>query len=151
MPCIEYLYMDLLLCSTGRVHFSEFPVQAEFPLLSRLNDAYSEVPAFLKALPENQPDAPLWTNGEVCHVSTNIQTLMHGDSTTLGRRRRLKQEGGGGTALWRRRLKQETERRRRRRHRKVKCVFYSFQFIYILLKSVGTATCKANYNLYFFF
>ncbi|KAL9241848.1 hypothetical protein vseg_015910 [Gypsophila vaccaria] len=31
---------------------------SDFPLLKRLNDAYSEVPAFQNALPENQPDAP---------------------------------------------------------------------------------------------
>ncbi|CAO2828635.1 unnamed protein product [Amaranthus hypochondriacus] len=30
---------------------------AEFPLLKRLNDAYSEVPAFQNAVPEKQPDA----------------------------------------------------------------------------------------------
>ncbi|KAK8618987.1 hypothetical protein V6N13_132957 [Hibiscus sabdariffa] len=31
---------------------------AKFPLLTRLNDAYSELPEFQKATPENQPDAP---------------------------------------------------------------------------------------------
>ncbi|CAK7357243.1 unnamed protein product [Dovyalis caffra] len=30
----------------------------QFPLLSRLHDAYSELPAFQNARPENQPDAP---------------------------------------------------------------------------------------------
>uniref|UniRef100_A0A803PIR7 glutathione transferase n=2 Tax=Cannabis sativa TaxID=3483 RepID=A0A803PIR7_CANSA len=29
-----------------------------FPLLSRLNEAYSELPAFQNAMPENQPDNP---------------------------------------------------------------------------------------------
>ncbi|KAL9229355.1 hypothetical protein vseg_004832 [Gypsophila vaccaria] len=31
---------------------------ADFPLLKRLNDAYSEIPAFQNAMPEKQPDAP---------------------------------------------------------------------------------------------
>ncbi|XP_039033657.1 glutathione S-transferase zeta class-like [Hibiscus syriacus] len=31
---------------------------AKFPLLTRLNEAYSELPEFQKAIPENQPDAP---------------------------------------------------------------------------------------------
>ncbi|XP_057501449.1 glutathione S-transferase zeta class-like [Actinidia eriantha] len=30
----------------------------QFPLLSRLNEAYNELPAFLDAVPEKQPDAP---------------------------------------------------------------------------------------------
>lgn len=30
----------------------------EFPLLKRLNDAYSDIPAFQNAVPEKQPDAP---------------------------------------------------------------------------------------------
>ncbi|GKV49306.1 hypothetical protein SLEP1_g56062 [Rubroshorea leprosula] len=30
----------------------------QFPLLSRLNDAYSELPPFQDAMPEKQPDAP---------------------------------------------------------------------------------------------
>ncbi|KAJ6711183.1 MALEYLACETOACETATE ISOMERASE [Salix purpurea] len=30
----------------------------QFPLLSRLHEAYSELPAFQNAMPENQPDAP---------------------------------------------------------------------------------------------
>ncbi|XP_057543586.1 glutathione S-transferase 2-like isoform X1 [Amaranthus tricolor] len=34
---------------------------AEFPLLKRLNDAYSEVPAFQNAVPEKQPD-PMTTS-----------------------------------------------------------------------------------------
>ncbi|KAK2993633.1 hypothetical protein RJ640_019273 [Escallonia rubra] len=31
----------------------------EFPLLSRLNEAYQELPAFQDAMPEKQPDTPL--------------------------------------------------------------------------------------------
>uniref|UniRef100_A0A7C8Z852 glutathione transferase n=1 Tax=Opuntia streptacantha TaxID=393608 RepID=A0A7C8Z852_OPUST len=31
---------------------------AEFPLLKRLDDAYSDIPAFMNAVPEKQPDAP---------------------------------------------------------------------------------------------
>ncbi|KAK3031337.1 hypothetical protein RJ639_035243 [Escallonia herrerae] len=31
----------------------------EFPLLSKLNEAYQELPAFQDAMPEKQPDAPL--------------------------------------------------------------------------------------------
>lgn len=31
-------------------------LQTEFPLLLRLNDAYSELPAFQAAMPERQPD-----------------------------------------------------------------------------------------------
>ncbi|GKV31576.1 hypothetical protein SLEP1_g40254 [Rubroshorea leprosula] len=30
----------------------------QFPLFSRLNDAYSELPPFQDAMPEKQPDAP---------------------------------------------------------------------------------------------
>lgn len=30
----------------------------EFPILSRLNEAYSQLPAFQNAMPEKQPDAP---------------------------------------------------------------------------------------------
>ncbi|GKV31579.1 hypothetical protein SLEP1_g40257 [Rubroshorea leprosula] len=30
----------------------------QFPLLSRLNDAYVELPPFQDAMPEKQPDAP---------------------------------------------------------------------------------------------
>ncbi|OAY46654.1 glutathione S-transferase zeta class isoform X3 [Manihot esculenta] len=30
----------------------------QFPLLSRLHEAYNELPAFQNAMPENQPDAP---------------------------------------------------------------------------------------------
>ncbi|KAL8167209.1 hypothetical protein V2J09_008708 [Rumex salicifolius] len=30
----------------------------EYPLLKRLNDAYNETPAFIDAMPDNQPDAP---------------------------------------------------------------------------------------------
>lgn len=33
-------------------------LQNEFPLLSRIYDAYSEVPAFLDASPQRQPDTP---------------------------------------------------------------------------------------------
>ncbi|CAL5401904.1 unnamed protein product [Camellia sinensis] len=31
----------------------------QYPILSRLNDAYNELPAFQDAMPENQPDAPV--------------------------------------------------------------------------------------------
>ncbi|GKV50487.1 hypothetical protein SLEP1_g57189, partial [Rubroshorea leprosula] len=33
-------------------------LQFQFPLFSRLNDAYSELPPFQDAMPEKQPDAP---------------------------------------------------------------------------------------------
>uniref|UniRef100_A0A453LC25 GST C-terminal domain-containing protein n=1 Tax=Aegilops tauschii subsp. strangulata TaxID=200361 RepID=A0A453LC25_AEGTS len=32
--------------------------QTKYPILSRLHDAYMEIPAFQAALPQNQPDAP---------------------------------------------------------------------------------------------
>lgn len=32
--------------------------QAEFPILSRLHEAYNDLQAFQDAAPENQPDAP---------------------------------------------------------------------------------------------
>ncbi|KAK7817707.1 glutathione s-transferase zeta class, partial [Quercus suber] len=31
----------------------------QFPVLSRLNEAYNEIPAFQDAMPEKQPDTPL--------------------------------------------------------------------------------------------
>ena len=36
-----------------------FSMQTQFPVLSRLNEAYNEMPAFQDAMPEKQPDTPL--------------------------------------------------------------------------------------------
>ena len=36
-----------------------FSMQTQFPVLSRLNGAYNEIPAFQDAMPEKQPDTPL--------------------------------------------------------------------------------------------
>ncbi|BBG96270.1 glutathione S-transferase zeta 1 [Prunus dulcis] len=43
-----------LYAAIGRFHVD----MAQFPLLARLHEAYSKIPEFLDALPENQPDAP---------------------------------------------------------------------------------------------
>lgn len=54
----EIALADLFLApqigSTKRFNIN----MAEFPLLKRLNDAYSDVPAFRNAEPQKQPDAP---------------------------------------------------------------------------------------------
>ena len=42
--------------STDKIFFS---MQIQFPVLSRLNEAYNEMPAFQDAMPEKQPDTPL--------------------------------------------------------------------------------------------
>lgn len=31
---------------------------ASFPIITRINDAFSQLPEFIAALPENQPDSP---------------------------------------------------------------------------------------------
>lgn len=33
-------------------------LQTPYPLLSRLNEAYNQLPAFVDSAPENQPDTP---------------------------------------------------------------------------------------------
>ncbi|ONI36506.1 hypothetical protein PRUPE_1G587700 [Prunus persica] len=43
-----------LYAAIGRFHVD----MTQFPLLARLHEAYSKIPEFLDALPENQPDAP---------------------------------------------------------------------------------------------
>ncbi|XVE89256.1 hypothetical protein DITRI_Ditri19aG0188700 [Diplodiscus trichospermus] len=48
----------LLKGHAGRYATGDEVFMAKFPLLSRLNEAYSELPQFQNAMPENQPDAP---------------------------------------------------------------------------------------------
>ncbi|KAF8405801.1 hypothetical protein HHK36_007878 [Tetracentron sinense] len=49
---------DLFLAPQLYAAFTRFKLDmTQFPLLSRLNDAYNELPAFQAAKPENQPDA----------------------------------------------------------------------------------------------
>ncbi|XP_021824476.1 glutathione S-transferase zeta class-like [Prunus avium] len=43
-----------LYAAIGRFHVD----MTQFPLLARLHEAYSKIPEFRDALPENQPDAP---------------------------------------------------------------------------------------------
>ncbi|XVE89255.1 hypothetical protein DITRI_Ditri19aG0188700 [Diplodiscus trichospermus] len=55
----EVFMADLFLAPQIYVGIKRFDVDmAKFPLLSRLNEAYSELPQFQNAMPENQPDAP---------------------------------------------------------------------------------------------
>ncbi|WRX11852.1 Glutathione S-transferase [Theobroma cacao] len=50
---------DLFLAPQVHAGIKRFNVDmAKFPLLSRLNEAYSELPHFQNAMPENQPDSP---------------------------------------------------------------------------------------------
>ncbi|PPD84594.1 hypothetical protein GOBAR_DD18462 [Gossypium barbadense] len=55
----EVSMADLFLAPQILAGIERFNVDmAKFPLLSRLNEAYSELPEFQNAKPENQPDAP---------------------------------------------------------------------------------------------
>ncbi|KNA16848.1 hypothetical protein SOVF_085240 [Spinacia oleracea] len=55
----EVALADLFLAPQIAGAMKRFNIDmAEFPLLKRLNNAYSEQPAFQSALPEKQPDAP---------------------------------------------------------------------------------------------
>ncbi|KAK3136347.1 hypothetical protein QOZ80_5BG0432300 [Eleusine coracana subsp. coracana] len=50
---------DVFLEPQIHAAISRFQVDmSKYPILSRLHDAYMEIPAFLAALPKNQPDAP---------------------------------------------------------------------------------------------
>ncbi|KAA8536662.1 hypothetical protein F0562_029140 [Nyssa sinensis] len=56
----EVFLADLFLAPQIHGAIKRFNVDmAQFPLLSRLNEAYNELPAFLDAMPEKQPDAPV--------------------------------------------------------------------------------------------
>ncbi|KAK7263751.1 hypothetical protein RJT34_31348 [Clitoria ternatea] len=49
---------DVFLAPQLHAAINRFNVDMkEFPILSRLHEAYNEIPSFWKALPENQPDA----------------------------------------------------------------------------------------------
>ncbi|OAY46653.1 hypothetical protein MANES_06G016600v8 [Manihot esculenta] len=48
----------LLKDHAGRYATGDEVFLTQFPLLSRLHEAYNELPAFQNAMPENQPDAP---------------------------------------------------------------------------------------------
>ncbi|GMY24393.1 glutathione S-transferase zeta class-like [Fagus crenata] len=51
---------DLFLAPQIYAAFTRFNVdKTQFPILSRLHEAYNEIPAFQDAMPEKQPDAPL--------------------------------------------------------------------------------------------
>ncbi|KAM4134004.1 hypothetical protein ACJW30_01G375300 [Castanea mollissima] len=51
---------DLFLAPQIHAAIKRFNVDmTQFPLLSRLNEAYNEIPAFQDAMPEKQPDTPL--------------------------------------------------------------------------------------------
>nr|AAO61856.1 glutathione S-transferase Z1 [Malva pusilla] len=55
----EVSMADLFLAPQIHGGIQRFNVDmAKFPLLSRLNEAYNELPEFQNAMPENQPDAP---------------------------------------------------------------------------------------------
>ncbi|EOY19388.1 PREDICTED: glutathione S-transferase zeta class isoform X2 [Theobroma cacao] len=55
----EVFMADLFLAPQVHAGIKRFNVDmAKFPLLSRLNEAYSELPHFQNAMPENQPDSP---------------------------------------------------------------------------------------------
>ncbi|GKV50489.1 hypothetical protein SLEP1_g57192 [Rubroshorea leprosula] len=52
-------YDKHVLLFTTLLFPSSFPlILVQFPLLSRLNDAYVKLPPFQDAMPEKQPDAP---------------------------------------------------------------------------------------------
>ncbi|XP_038999796.1 glutathione S-transferase zeta class-like [Hibiscus syriacus] len=56
----EVAMADAFLAPQIHAGINRFNVDmTKFPLLTRLNEAYSELPEFQKAMPENQPDAPL--------------------------------------------------------------------------------------------
>ncbi|XP_075650210.1 glutathione S-transferase zeta class-like isoform X2 [Castanea sativa] len=56
----EVYLADLFLAPQIHAAVKRFNVDmTQFPLLSRLNEAYNEIPAFQDAMPEKQPDTPL--------------------------------------------------------------------------------------------
>ncbi|KAK4580650.1 hypothetical protein RGQ29_024335 [Quercus rubra] len=56
----EVYLADLFLAPQIHAAINWFNVDmTQFPLLSRLNEAYNEIPAFQDAMPEKQPDTPL--------------------------------------------------------------------------------------------
>ncbi|CAK9188655.1 unnamed protein product [Ilex paraguariensis] len=62
---MEYAYgkNNLSSCS-GKLYFDVYVMcMTEFPLLSRLNEAYEELPAFQDAMPKKQPDTPVEERG----------------------------------------------------------------------------------------
>ncbi|OMO51927.1 hypothetical protein CCACVL1_29493 [Corchorus capsularis] len=55
----EVFMADLFLAPQVHAAINRFTVDmAKYPLLARLNEAYSEIPQFQNAMPENQPDTP---------------------------------------------------------------------------------------------
>ncbi|XVF86183.1 hypothetical protein PTKIN_Ptkin18bG0019700 [Pterospermum kingtungense] len=55
----EVFMADLFLAPQIHAGIKRFNVDmVKFPLLSRLNEAYNELPQFQNAMPEKQPDAP---------------------------------------------------------------------------------------------
>ncbi|KAK9928620.1 hypothetical protein M0R45_025745 [Rubus argutus] len=55
----EVSFADLFLGPQIHAAITRFNVDmTQFPLLSRLHDAYNELPAFVDARPDKQPDAP---------------------------------------------------------------------------------------------
>ncbi|KAL4655185.1 hypothetical protein ACB092_01G432400 [Castanea dentata] len=56
----EVYLADLFLAPQIHAAIKRFKVDmTQFPLLSRLNEAYNMIPAFQDAMPEKQPDTPL--------------------------------------------------------------------------------------------
>ncbi|KAL4655186.1 hypothetical protein ACB092_01G432500 [Castanea dentata] len=56
----EVFLADLFLAPQIDLAIKAFRMDmTQFPVLSRLNEAYNEIPAFQDAMPEKQPDAPL--------------------------------------------------------------------------------------------
>ncbi|XAR56210.1 Glutathione transferase [Bertholletia excelsa] len=57
----DEVYMaDLFLAPQIHTAIKRFSIDmTQYPILSRLNDAYNELPAFLDAYPEKQPDTPV--------------------------------------------------------------------------------------------
>ncbi|XP_062026746.1 glutathione S-transferase zeta class-like [Rosa rugosa] len=55
----EVSFADLFLAPQIHAAFTRFNLDmTRFPLLSRLHEAYNEIPAFVDARPDKQPDAP---------------------------------------------------------------------------------------------
>lgn len=55
----EVYLADLFLAPQIQAAISRFSVDmTQFPILSRLNDAYNELPAFQDSMPHKQPDTP---------------------------------------------------------------------------------------------
>ncbi|PRQ19534.1 putative glutathione transferase [Rosa chinensis] len=55
----EVSFADLFLAPQIHAAFKWFNLDmTQFPLLSRLHEAYNEIPAFVDARPDKQPDAP---------------------------------------------------------------------------------------------